>query len=67
MEILNNKYKFFLTFMKKKKEKKGKWGYNKDGDYVGFFTKKEMIEMIKGNQDICFHKDGYIQSYSAGH
>jgi len=38
-----------------------------DGNKERIYTKKERDKMIKENQDIIFHKDGWLISRSAGH
>jgi len=49
------------------KRKKVKYGYDDQGRKVRIYSEKEMLKEIEKNQDIVFHKDGWIISHSAGH
>lgn len=37
------------------------------GSWERYYTKTQMKREIKKNQDVCFHKDGWLISSSAGH
>lgn len=52
---------------KAKTKAKIKYGLDDRGRKVHIYSEKEMLKEIAKNQDIVFHKDGWIKSRSVGH